>query len=578
MFSHPQLTKIKKILNKNENTRIKFLVIYSVINSLLEFMSIGLLIPIFTTLFNEKNEKINHFISYLPFSNVTFYDTMIILSIGFFFVILLKNIFSLFFVYKQGRLAFQIRQRLSYDLFKKYLSQKYSYFFLKKSSEVLRNIRTPNNFAVLIAALITLILDLVVILVLVSFLLYINLKATVFLFIVFGCFIYFLHNYWKQKLYKMGEEKQNIEANIAKIISENILSIKEIIIYGKEKFFLKIFGDKILRDSKLTFNVELIQQAPRIAIELIVALLIFFLIFYLSLLNTPKEELIFVLGSFSIVAIRLMPSVSRITQSLQKIKFFSPTVDLLYDEFFTGDEIKNDINVENSNVKKEFNFKKLKIENINFSYDKINKVFKKDLNLVINKGDFIGIYGKSGSGKSTFINLLTGLLKPDHGSIKVDDQIIQHNIKSWQNNIGYVPQNVYLLDDSITSNIAFGEDEYIIKENRIKKAAKYAQIDEFVSDLPKKYDSSVGEQGILVSGGQKQRIGLARAFYKDPEIIILDEATAALDKKIENEIMELISKLKDKKTFIIVSHDQNILKNCNKVYSLETNSIINKDD
>lgn len=570
--------KLKKILNIKEKKSLKFVFLYSIINSILEFISIGLIIPIFTTLFDEKNEKINYFISYLPFSNFTFYNTMIILSLCFFFLILIKNLFSLFFVYKQAKVAFEIRQRLSYDLFKRYLSQKYSYFFLKKSSVILRNIRAPNNFAVLIASIVTLILDLVIVFVLISFLIYVSPKVTFVLIIIFGSLIYLFHKFWRKKLYKMGQEKQNIEADITKMISENILSIKEIIIYGKELFFLKIFGKKILTDSKLTFNVELIQQFPRIVIELFVAGLIFMLIFYLTFLGASKEDFVFMLGSFSIVAIRLMPIASRITQSLQKIKYYTPNIELLYDEFFSDDSDVGSLDIEKNNIKYDKKFEKLEIKNINYSYNKTNKVFKNDLNLTINKGEFIGIYGKSGSGKSTFINLITGLLKPDTGIVKVDGQNIQNNIKVWQHNIGYVPQNVYLLDNSISNNIAFGERSDLINQERINKVSKYAKIDEFVLNLSDKYDSSVGEQGMLVSGGQKQRIGLARAFYKDPDIIILDEATVALDKKIETEIMDLILTLKDKKTFVIVSHDENILKNCSKVYSIETNSIIKKSN
>lgn len=569
--------KIKKILNTKEKKSLKFVFLYSIINSILEFISIGLLIPIFTTLFSEKNDKINNFISYLPFSDLTFYNTMILLSLCFFFLIFVKNTFSLFFVYKQGKVAFEIRQRLSYDLFSRYLSQKYSYFFLKKSSVILRNIRAPNSFAVLIASIVALILDIVIVLVLISFLAYVSLKATLIILITFAIIIYLFHKYWKKKLYKMGEEKQNIDADITKMISENILSIKEIIIYGKESFFLEIFGKKILTDSKLTFKVEMIQQWPKIVIELLVAALIFMLIFYLSFLGAPKEDFVFILGSFSIVAIRLMPSASRITQSLQKINFYTPVIDLLYDEFFSEESVMSSVNMQKKAINDNKKFEKLEIKDVNYSYNETKKVFKGDLNLTINRGDFIGIYGKSGSGKSTFVNLITGLLKANTGKIEVGGQNIQKNIKSWQNIIGYVPQNVYLLDNSISNNIAFGEQTGMINKERVNKVAKYSKIDEFVHSLSDKFDTGVGEQGVLVSGGQKQRIGLARAFYKDPEIIILDEVTVGLDKKIEAEILDLILTLKDKKTFIIVSHDKNILKNCSKVYSIETNSIIKKN-
>lgn len=568
--------KLKKILNSKEKKSIYFLLFYSIINSILEFISIGLLIPIFTSLFDDTNEKIKYLLSYLPISNLTFYDTIIILSFTFFFLILIKNLFSLFFTYKQAKLAFRIRQRLSYDLFKIYLSQKYSYFFLKKSSEILRNIRAPNNFAILLASIITLILDFVILFILILFLAYISLKTTLILFIIFGSVTYLFHKFWKKKIYKMGKEKQNIEVDITKMISENILSIKEIIIYGKELFFLKIFGKKILVDSKLTFNVELIQQLPRVVIEILVAGLIFILILYLSFLDTSKKDFIFILGSFSIVSIRLMPIASRITQSLQKIKYYTPNIELLYEEFFSNDDLNNnlDFDLEKNNFKYDKKFEKLEIKNINYSYNKTDKVFKNDLSLSFSRGELIGIYGKSGSGKSTFVNLITGLLKAEIGVINVDGQNIQNNIKMWQNNIGYVPQNVYLIDNSISNNIAFGESAEFIDQKRIDEVSKFIKIDEFILNSPDKYNFSVGEQGLLVSGGQKQRIGLARAFYKDPDIIILDEATVGLDIKLETEIMNLILSLKGKKTFIIVSHDKNILKYCNKVFSIETNSII----
>ena len=375
----------------------------------------------------------------------------------------------------------------------------------------------------------------------------------------------------------MGIEKQNIESSLIKTISENILLIKEIILYGKEAFFLKIFGKKISRDAEVTFDVDLIQLAPRIVIELIVALIISLLILYLSLIQTPKEELVFILGSFSIVAIRLMPNVSRITQSLQKIKFFTPYLNSLYEELFLDNiETENRLkNPEKNFIKKGLGFKKLKIEKLNFSYNDETNVFKNNINLEINYGDLIGISGKSGSGKSTFVNLITGLLQPKEGYIEIDNKNISDNIKHWQNGIGYVPQNIYLIDDSIAKNIAFGEEK-IIDENKINEAIKFAQLEDFVSKLPDKLNSSVGEQGILISGGQKQRIGLARTFYKDPKIIILDEATASLDKKVENEILDLILKLKNKKTILIVSHDPNVLKHCDKVFSIENNSFTNQ--
>ena len=425
----------------------------------------------------------------------------------------------------------------------------------------------------IISNLITLMLDTVVILVLFIFLIIINPKITILLFFTFGVTIFLLYSLWKKRLYTMGNTKQNLQADLAKVISENILSIKEIILYAKENFFLSIFNKKVNEDAKLTFRLEIIQQAPKITLELLVSLMIFLLIVYLSMQNTAKEELIFILASFSIVALRLMPSISRISQNFQKVKFFSPSIDLLYQEFFSKTVLKKDF-IESEN--KKLKFTNLMIDSVNYSYNGVKNVFQNNIDLLINKGDFIGIYGKSGSGKSTFVNLITGLLNSSTGNISLNGLDIKKDLRAWQNMIGYVPQNIYLLDDTISKNIAFGEEDSKINHDAVKLAAEKSQINEFIFTLSNKYSSSVGEQGILVSGGQKQRIGIARALYKDPEIIILDEATVALDKKIQSEIMELILKLKTKKTIIIISHDPEILKYCDKVFSIETNKVISK--
>ena len=565
--------KIKKLLSAKEKKSLGFLFLYSIINSILEFLSIGMLIPIFTTLLNNDNHFINQILILLPFSDLTFYNTITILSLGFFITIFAKNIFSLFFVYTQSKFIYSLRTRISNDLFKMYLSQNYSFFFLKKSSEVLRNINSPINFMMIISNLITLMLDTVVILVLFIFLIIINPKITILLFFTFGVTIFLLYSLWKKRLYTMGNTKQNLQADLAKVISENILSIKEIILYAKENFFLSIFNKKVNEDAKLTFRLEIIQQAPKITLELLVSLMIFLLIVYLSMQNTAKEELIFILASFSIVALRLMPSISRISQNFQKVKIFSPSIDLLYQEFFSKTVLKKDF-IESEN--KKLKFTNLMIDSVNYSYNGVKNVFQNNIDLLINKGDFIGIYGKSGSGKSTFVNLITGLLNSSTGNISLNGLDIKKDLRAWQNMIGYVPQNIYLLDDTISKNIAFGEEDSKINHDAVKLAAEKSQINEFIFTLSNKYSSSVGEQGILVSGGQKQRIGIARALYKDPEIIILDEATVALDKKIQSEIMELILKLKTKKTIIIISHDPEILKYCDKVFSIETNKVISK--
>ena len=272
--------------------------------------------------------------------------------------------------------------------------------------------------------------------------------------------------------------------------------------------------------------------------------------------------------------IRIAPSCFRIITSNQQIKFNKASIDNISKDLKYGISIKNYPNLNKTKNLINFN-KEIKFKNVNFSYNKGKKILK-NLNLNIKKGEFIGVYGSSGSGKSTFLNILAGLFKPNTGKIISDNNDIFQNIKSWRKNIGYVPQKVYLLDENIVKNVSLEFKKYLNDKDKFKEAIDIAGLKKVSNNLKLRQKDSIGEKGDKISGGQAQRVGIARAIYNKPEILIFDEATSSLDKHIEKKIINSIYKLRGKKTVIIVSHKLELLKNCDKIFKFENGKMIKK--
>jgi ABC-type multidrug transport system fused ATPase/permease subunit len=281
------------------------------------------------------------------------------------------------------------------------------------------------------------------------------------------------------------------------------------------------------------------------------------------------------LGVFALATFRIVPGVSRILTSLQHMKYAVPSVEILIKEFHSNDHthVKRNYHPEDQGISVKFQ-KKIDLTNLYFSYPTRREFSLSGISMTLKKGDFVGIIGETGSGKSTLINLFTGLLKPSEGKIEVDGLNIFSNLSEWHKKIGYVPQSIYLMDDTIKKNIAFGLREDDIDDNSIKQAVDEASLSEFLKSLPNGLDTIVGEKGIRISGGQLQRIGIARALYKDPEILILDEATSSLDQATEKKIMDSVHFLKGEKTLIIVTHRLSTIDRCDKIFFINKGKIV----
>ena len=311
---------------------------------------------------------------------------------------------------------------------------------------------------------------------------------------------------------------------------------------------------------------------PRVLIEFSALMLILMILIFLISSNYSSDNLIYALGLFVAALVRLLPSFNRLISARQQISYNSHVIDTIHHDYCLLRETKYNLYEQNTKFDK-INNSNIEFKNLSYTYPNSEKSILEDINFTIKPNSTIGIVGHSGVGKTTFVDLMLNLHSPTKGSILLDNKNI-NDIKFWSKNIGYVSQNFFLLDTNILNNIAFGVPEDLINYSQVEKVAKDSQIYDFINTLPKKFESPIGEKGISLSGGQKQRIAIARALYNDPSILIFDESTSALDAKTENNLLDSIYNLKNKKTLIIISHKESILNRCEIIYKIENKKIV----
>ena len=354
-------------------------------------------------------------------------------------------------------------------------------------------------------------------------------------------------------------------------VQQSLGFIKEVILLNKRGIFTDYFKKNLYITEYQNVFLNIINKVPRLTFELLAVLICLLIVnFFFS---NSRNEILPILTLYGISLIRLIPSYAQISSSIMSIRFFKSSFDLICDELKLNEssQINQGININKRSFFYQLD-KKINISNLSFSYDGEKKVLK-NINFSFNTGQAIGIVGSSGSGKTTLGDLIMGLYNPDEGSIKIDNFSIKEHILEWRDMLGYVPQDVFILDSSIKNNIAVEFDEKKIDMNRLNNAIKFSNCDEYINQLPNKLDTEVGERGVRLSGGQRQRIGIARALYKDPKIILFDEATSSLDTKNEEEIIKSIIGLKKNKTLICISHKLSNLKNMDKIIVLKNGTI-----
>lgn len=542
-----------------------------IINSLIEICAISTVIPLLDIILNKNNiftDKFYQFILKYFYINLTNSKNIIFFIATIFFV---KFIFNLYTMYFYQRIIYELRLYLSQISINNYIKKDYIFFINNNSSKLLKNIfiEIPRVIFGVIATILLSISEIVMILFILSLFIFVSLESSLLIFSTIIFFSVIFITFSKKKVNNYGRQRQEAEGlalKNAKEIFENIQLLK---IYQKENFFLNNFYLNNSLSAKSSMFHNFFAQSPRLFFEFT---LVTFLLFLVIFFSSNLDKLIFIFAIFAAGAVKLIPSFSKLITAIQNIRFDSVALHEIYKDLKDAPNETILTKPHSGRPRMIFN-NRIKFEKVAFQYSSSNKVIFKNIDLEIKKNEFIGIIGLSGSGKSTFFDLISGLIKPTHGSIYIDQKVLRDkNISDWQSNIGYMTQNTMLMDSSILENIAFGENYRSVSMERLNDSIDNSQLRDLVDNLPAKENTIIGERGLKLSGGERQRIALARTFYLESEVLLLDEITNSLDDMNEQLILKVISSIKNK-TKILITHNRNSLKFCERVFRVKNNSI-----
>lgn len=549
--------KLNLIFDK-ESKKVYFkTIVLSIFVSIFEIFSLMLILPFLAIASSpeiiNKHEIIKNIYYFFNFSSLT----QFILSLGILLVViyLFRIILNTFFQYKITSFSNSLVAQFRNKLFEKDLKLYYTVFAKQNTSNLSNNIIIEsNNIYHIVFSSLVIISEGIIFLLFMFALLFNNVQATIFLILFFGISSLIILKIFKRNFVEKGEQRTVYAQNNNRMINECFGNFKYIKLSNQQNNIYNDFSDNSLKLSKINSDYLVLMSLPRNILETLGLVTIVFTIIYLSL---QDSQILVSLGVYIVAFYRLLPSANKIISSINSIKFYNQSVDI----------ILNNLNLSSENIKKEekINFtKKISLKNISFAYGE-NKVFE-NISLDIFKNDKIAFIGESGSGKTSIINIITTLIPDVKGDILIDGvRLNEKNIYDWRNKIGYIPQDIYLFDGTVAENIVFGQGEY--NEKKVEEVLKIAKIYDFFYGK-EGFHTKVGDNAIQLSGGQKQRIAIARALYKNPEILVLDEATSALDTQTEKEIMEDMYEICKDKTLLIIAHRLSTTEKCNRIIEI----------
>jgi len=554
-------------LDKKIKIRINLIFIMSLVTVLLETLSIVSIFPVIKTIFQP--DFLIEKISFIKF-NISHQDTIFYLIIIMVLIFLMKNIILFYFSLLTSKFINFATVDLTTKYFDRYLSLDYVSFIKYNSSYYVRNVIENINtlFGVYLKCIITLVVELVLMITLLSVLFTLDKKSTTYFFLIFlivGSVIYYI---FKNKLKDYGLNINKYYTKKLIDLNQGFTSFKEIQLTESKNFFVRSFYSNLRNIALIGYRVDAIGSLPKSILE-VTGVTVVMIFIYLNISNVENSNDYFAtLTLFALSGFRMMPSVNRILSSINRIRYAGPTIQILEDELKRFQDSKiNDKLLENKNINISF-CKEILVKNLSFGYNDESFLFK-NINLKFQKGSVNVIFGVSGCGKTTLINILLGFLKPKKGDILSDNINVFQNLSSWKSNLAFVPQEINLGDEKIISNIAYGVNAEKINKDKIYKILDILNMRSFIDSLPQKLNTKTGEKAFKISGGQRQRIALARCLYREKKIIILDEATSALDKNTELEILKKIKEHYNDTTIILVTHRDYLKDFADKVYRFD---------
>jgi ATP-binding cassette, subfamily B, bacterial PglK len=571
----PQLRPTRKLwalLTPHERRSVPGLVLLMLVGLALEVLSVGLVMPV-VALLTERGPELR-----LPgmglvvdaFAGVPRATMIAGMMVFLVFLFFLKALFLWFVTWRHMRFTHHLEVDLAQRLLRIYLAQPYTFHLQRNSARLLNNVVIESNMVaeVGVAPLLVVVAEGLVLLGLGVLLLLVEPAGAISVAVSVGAAAWLVHALMRRGVTRWGEARQRHAELSVQHLQQGLGAVKDILLLGRESEFLERYLQHNSRKARAAQNQATVQRLPRLVLELFVITGMAALTITLLARGSAPDMIVPTLGLFAVAAFRVMPSVTRIMNSLQMMRYAAPAIDALHADLQTlvpaagGDE--ESIALKDA----------IRLEHVSFTYPGAARKALDDVSLVVVRGDTVGIVGASGAGKTTLVDVLLGLLDPDVGAALVDGRDIRIARRSWQSQIGYVPQSIFLTDDTLRRNVAFGLSDLEIDEAAVQRAIGSAQLSEFVAQCPAGLDTRVGERGVKLSGGQRQRIGLARALYHDPEVLVLDEATSALDTEMEAEVLAAVRALHRDKTVVLVAHRSSTVLHCDRLYKLQHGRVV----
>jgi len=561
---------IWRMLKKSEHRGLGLIFVLMLIGTVLEMFSLALVVPIVGLLVNPD------YIDRVPFVRSLFGDlttTQYVLGamgllVG---VYILKTIFLIWKTWVQRGFSNSVTLRIAQDLYENYLRQPYAFHLERNSAIMIRNSQSSASLmSGVIDPLLLIASEFLVSGGLFILMLLLEPVGSLAAIVVFGSFSVVFRRITSRRITKWGEAQNSYKGSIIQHLQQGFSGVKDIKILGREDYFVASYQRDLEGNAYVQRRYAVAQTLPRFSMELLTIICLGLLVGLMVLSDRALSDILPVLSLFGAAAFRLLPTLSQVINSFMSININRPIVNDLYADLALP------IPAVTTDQKSRKLLNQIDVEGLSFSYARTTRDALNNVSIHIRRGEAVGLIGSSGSGKSTLVDILLGLLEPTSGRARIDGNDIHQNLRGWQDQIGYVPQSIFLTDDTLRRNVAFGIPKDKIDDDAVRLAIRSAQLEEFVASLPDGMETVVGERGVRLSGGQRQRIGIARALYNNPDVLVLDEATSSLDTETEHGVMQAVQALQGDKTVIIVAHRLSTVEYCDRLYRLENAQIVDE--
>lgn len=568
------IKQMRYIFNRSQKVRLVGLFIVFIIATFFELLGVAAVMPLIDVMMDPAVIFNTWYLDWL-YNKFSFTDEtafLLFLTISLIIIYIVKNIIVSVMYKLQYSFTFISQRTLATQMMECYMKQPYYFHLTNSSADLLRSINTDvSSMFQGILSMLQLLAELMVCMALGIYLVIKDKSIAIAVLLFMMVYLFLIARKFKTYVTALGKKDLGYATNIVKWLQQSFGGMKETKVFGREKFFLDQFTHNYYEWADCEKEYRYLQVAPRPIMEAMCITALMSVIALKLLNGTSSDYFISTISVFAVAAFRLLPSVNRITSYLGVINFNKPFLNAVYEDLRAIEGLdKNNLSLDIPEKKIILN-NEISIRNLSFKYPTGEDYILQNISFEIKKNTSVALIGASGAGKTTMADIMLGALPPSDGSIYVDGVDVFSNIRAWQQNIGYIPQTIYIMDDSIKNNILYGAGEY--DQEKMNKAIERAQLKDFIGTLSEGLETNVGEAGVRLSGGQRQRIGIARALYNDPDVLVLDEATSALDNDTETAVMEAIEGLAGQKTMIIIAHRLTTIRNCDVVYEVKDKNV-----